>query len=159
MMSSGVSGWLKALFGDSSDHAAEALHGFPPATLAACALLLEVSLADHAEDPEEMVRLKSAMEGAWGISSEAIEALVTMARSHLAHSVSLYEHTRILNADLTPADKIELIRQMWQVAYADGHLDHYEEHLIRRVADLLYVEHRDFMQAKLAVRDDLRSPI
>ena len=48
---------------------------------------------------------------------------------------------------------------MWQVAYADGHLDHYEEHLIRRVADLLYVEHRDFIQAKLAVRNDLRSPI
>ena len=39
------------------------------------------------------------------------------------------------------------------------HLDHYEEHLIRRVADLLYVEHRDFIQAKLAVRNDLRSPI
>lgn len=157
-MSTGLSGWLKALFGESTDHS-DALRRFPPATLAACALLLEVSLADRAEDPEEIVRLKAAMEGAWGISSEALDALVTMARSHLAHSVSLYEHTRILNADLSPMEKVELIRQMWQVAYADGHLDHYEEHLIRRVADLLYVEHRDFMQAKLTVRDESRSRI
>ena len=158
-MTTGVTDWLKTLFGDSSSTTVETLQGFSAPTLAACALLLEVSLADRAEDPEEIIRLKVAMQSAWGITPGAVYTLLTMARSHLAHSVSLYEHTRILNADLDYVEKIELIRQMWQVAYADGHLDHYEEHLIRRVADLLYVEHRDFIQAKLAVRNDLRSPI
>ena len=158
-MAIGVTGWLKTLFGEPSPTTTRTLQGFPAPTLAACALLLEVSLADHAEDPDEITRLKVAMQSAWGITSDAVDALLTMARSHLAHSVSLYEHTRVLNADLDHAEKIELIRQMWQVAYADGHLDHYEEHLIRRVADLLYVEHRDFIQVKLAVRDALQSPI
>lgn len=151
-MDSPLSRWLRGVFGRPDDDAA-GIAAFSPTTLAACALLLEVSLADHAEDPEEIRRLQSAMGGAWGISAALFDELLVMARSHLAHSVSLYEHTRILNAELSYPEKIELIRQMWLVAYADRHLDHYEEHLIRRVSDLLYVEHRDFIHAKLAVRD------
>ena len=49
---------------------------------------------------------------------------------------------------------MELIKNMWEVAYADGNLDRYEEHLIRRVAELLYVSHSDFIKTKLAVKND-----
>ena len=47
-------------------------------------------------------------------------------------------------------DKVQLITSLWKVAYADGDLDKYEEHLIRRVADLLYVPHDAFIRAKLS---------
>jgi uncharacterized tellurite resistance protein B-like protein len=41
---------------------------------------------------------------------------------------------------------------MWTVAYADGDLDKYEEHLIRQVAELTYVPHSDYIQCKLNVQ-------
>jgi len=37
---------------------------------------------------------------------------------------------------------------MWQVAFADDNLDRYEEHLIRKVAELTYVSHQDFIRLK-----------
>ena len=46
-----------------------------------------------------------------------------------------------------------LIHNMWEVAYADGHIDRYEEHLIRKVADLLYLSHVDFIKSKVNARD------
>ena len=45
------------------------------------------------------------------------------------------------------------MESLWRVAYADGDLDKYEERLIRQVADLTHVSHKDFIRLKLAVRD------
>ncbi len=153
MSDSGIASWLKTLFGEEHPSTAQRLEDFAPSTLAACALLIEVSLADHAEDPNELSQMQQAMQSCFAISPELFESLLTAARGIQRQSVSLYEHTRILNDALDHQEKIDLIGILWTVAYADGHLDHYEEHLIRRVADLLYVEHRDFMLAKLAARD------
>ena len=152
-MQTALTRWIHELFADDNSQASRVLDSFPAETLAACALLLEVALADRAEETDELDTMQQAMADSFGITPSAFATLLGAARQHLTHSISLYEHTRVLNEHLTHAEKIELIYKMWAVAYADGHLDHYEEHLIRRVADLLYVEHRDFMLAKLDARD------
>ena len=48
-------------------------------------------------------------------------------------------------------EKFVLIKTLWRVAAADGDIHRYEDHLIRRIADLLYVPHSDFIRAKLEV--------
>lgn len=154
-MDNTLSRWIKDLFHNEAPKEASAHAEFPPATLAACALLLEVTLSDHAEDPDELKHMQQAMQASFAITPAMFQELLDASRHHVKHAVSLYEHTRILNDELDHASKIDLIHKMWRVAYADGHLDHYEEHLIRRVADLLYVEHRDFIVAKLNARDDV----
>ena len=63
--------------------------------------------------------------------------------------MSLHSHVRIINDNLSKSDKLLLVEQMWRVAYADGNIDCYEEYTIRKLCDLLYLKHRDFMQAKL----------
>ena len=68
-------------------------------------------------------------------------------------STSLYEFTRVINDHYTPQQKQQLIYAMWTVAYADGDIDKYEEHLIRQVAELTYVAHEDYIRAKLRARD------
>jgi uncharacterized tellurite resistance protein B-like protein len=45
---------------------------------------------------------------------------------------------------------------LWQVAYADGSLDPYEEALVRKIADLIYVPHREFIQAKHRIQESVQ---
>jgi uncharacterized tellurite resistance protein B-like protein len=151
-MSNALSRWVNDLLGTDTPQVS-GIDAFPATTLAACALLLEVTLSDHEENVEELEQMQQAMQESFAITPEVFDELLSASRRHLKQSVSLYEHTRVLNDTLDHPSKIDLIGKMWQVAYADGHLDHYEEHLIRRVAELLYVEHRDFILAKLDARD------
>ena len=66
---------------------------------------------------------------------------------------------RRLNEELSRKEKVDIVGMLWRVAYADGHLDKYEEHLVRKAADLLYVPHRHFIRAKHASeRDRPRDP-
>ncbi|MGD8559291.1 MAG: TerB family tellurite resistance protein, partial [Gammaproteobacteria bacterium] len=63
-----------------------------------------------------------------------------------------YEFTSLINDEFTPADKAQIIELMWQVAYADDELEKYEEALVRKIADLLYVPHTQFIAAKHRVK-------
>lgn len=152
-MDNALSRWVKDLLSTEGPNQEFGIEAFPATTLAACALLLEVTLSDHEENIDELKQMQHAMHESFAITPEVFDELLSASRRHLKQSVSLYEHTRVLNDALDHPSKIDLIGKMWQVAYADGHLDHYEEHLIRRVAELLYVEHRDFILAKLDARD------
>ncbi len=147
--------WVKTLFQDEATTTPESVQEFPDETLAACALLLEVTLADHEEQPEEIQALQRAMSKRFSITEETFDALLQATRGKAKDAVSLYEHTRVLNDELDHRAKIDLVELMWDIAHADGELDHYEEHLIRRVAELLYVEHADFILAKLASKQRL----
>ena len=85
-----------------------------------------------------------------GLTQQEVHALVVAASSRVDEAVSLYEFTREINDHFTAEEKTGLISAMWQVAYADGDLDKYEEHLIRQVAELIYVSHADYIRLKLA---------
>ena len=54
-----------------------------------------------------------------------------------------------MNEHFTQAQKIHVVELMWQVAYADGHLDANENHLISKIAGLLHVTHGEYIAAKL----------
>ena len=92
--------------------------------------------------------------GAFGLDADSAAALVENAERTVEESVSLYEFTRRLNDEATPAEKVEIIEMLWRVAFADGRLDKYEEHLVRKAADLLHVPHRRFIRAKLRAGGD-----
>ena len=79
--------------------------------------------------------------------------LVVAAENRVDEATSLYEFTRVINDHYGAAQKVQLIGAMWTVAYADGHLGKYEEHLIRQVAELTYVPHQDYIRSKLAAQD------
>ena len=53
----------------------------------------------------------------------------------------------------TPEQKVSVVEMLWQVAYAEGRLDPYEEALVRKIADLIYVPHREFIQAKHRIQE------
>jgi uncharacterized tellurite resistance protein B-like protein len=119
--------------------------------LAVVALLLEIGRADHSIAQEELAAVVRAAAAVFGITEAESNALVDVAAPAVEASVSIFEFTEVLNRELLPARKKEILRALWQVALADGRIDHYEEYYLRKVADLLHLPHRDFISTKLAV--------
>ncbi len=121
--------------------------------LAAAALLIETARADFTQSAEEQAAFEPLLCRALALPADEVRALVEQASAQVDESTSLYEFTRVINDHCDPQQKLELIGCMWAVAYADGDLDKYEEHLIRRVAELTYVPHEDYIRSKLAARN------
>ncbi len=116
--------------------------------LATAALLFEMLRADDAEHPEERDTLEQALRSSFTLSESETRELARLAEREAAESVSLYQFTGLINKHFSPEDKIRVVEMLWQVAYADGRLDRYEEALVRKIAELIHVPHRQFIQAK-----------
>jgi uncharacterized tellurite resistance protein B-like protein len=78
-----------------------------------------------------------------------------LAKEQAHEATSLYEFTRLINDNYDPAQKIALIENMWRIAFSDERLDKYEDNLIRKISELIYVSHSDFIRTKLKVRSAL----
>ena len=139
---------LKKLFQSASDDKSSTMS----LELVSVALLIEVAKADFDFDESERLRLMALLQERFGLSDEDSLSIIEQAEKRVDDSTSLYEFTREINEQFDPEEKIALLESMWRMAFADGELDKYEEHLIRRVADLLYVPHSRFMTAKHAAR-------
>lgn len=116
--------------------------------LASLALLIEVAKSDHDISPVELEEIVKLAINTFSIPESEQVTLITQAKEVANNSTSLYEYTSVVNEHYSEKQKFELIFAMWQVAYADSRIDRYEEHLIRKIADLIYVPHVQFIEAK-----------
>ena len=124
-------------------------------TKACVALLLETSMADEILDESELMALKNTLQKDFQINENEIDELIDLAKENVEDSNSLYEFTRDINDNLDAAERVKLIESMWKIAYADGNIDKYEEHIIRKVSNLIYVAHSDFIKAKLSAKEQI----
>ncbi|MCO6413796.1 MAG: TerB family tellurite resistance protein [Thiogranum sp.] len=116
--------------------------------LATAALLYEMLRADHDEHPEELVALERALKKTFSLDRDETRQLAKLAKREVAESVSLYQFTGLINRHFSPQEKVRVVEMLWQVAFADDRLDRYEEALVRKIADLIHVPHRDFIRAR-----------
>jgi len=127
----------------------------PPASadderrLAAAVLLLEVARADYEHHGAERATLRAGLAREFHVPEAALDDLLGEAELRAKQSVSLFDFVQTLNRSMAPDDKRALLRLLWEVAHADGHVDPHEEHLLRRIADLLHLSHADFIRGKL----------
>jgi uncharacterized tellurite resistance protein B-like protein len=120
--------------------------------VATAAILLEVSRADFETDEAELEVIAAALRQAFELDEAAVREIIAEAREQDDEELSLYPFLRLVNDACTPEEKYRMVCDLWRVAYADGRLDKYEEYQIRRIADLLYVPHPEFIRAKLSVQ-------
>tara|TARA_B100000767_G_scaffold23831_1_gene21096 strand:+ start:5097 stop:5546 length:450 start_codon:yes stop_codon:yes gene_type:complete len=116
--------------------------------LAATALMIELSRADNSIDKEEIQTIISIATETFGLSEDEATDLLNEAEAKNAEATSLYEFTEVINENFDKTQKYNLIKNIWRVAYADQSIDAHEDHLVRKVADLIYVSHADFIKAK-----------
>ena len=122
---------------------------------ACAALLIESALADKVFNEEELISMRQTLNKVYKVDEKDIEELINESKKKVSESTSLYENTRLINDLCNYEDKIRLISNLWSIAFADQHLDKYEEYLIRKISDLLQVSHKDFIQQKLLVKETL----
>jgi len=117
--------------------------------LAVAMLLLDVARADTEITAEERQVARQLLERFFPVSPDQAQALVAAAQHEAEHATSLYPFTSLINRECDLDERARIVGMLWKVSGADGRIDAHEEHLVRKVADLLYVPHARFIQAKL----------
>jgi len=120
--------------------------------LATAALLVEIARADYKDEVVENELIYELLKQHFTLSAAEAEALLNQAADEVDHAVSLQGFTRLLHENLSPDEKLRVLEMLWRVAMADKHLDRHEDHLIRRVAQLLYIPHGDVIRVRNRVR-------
>ncbi len=116
--------------------------------MATAVLMLEVARADHVFDESEFERMLRLIEVHFQLTPEQAAALVNSAGDKAEDLVSVHDFTQLLHDHLNQADKTQIIALLWQIAYADGRLDKYEDALVLKISDLLYVSRGRVMRLK-----------
>ena len=121
--------------------------------VATAALLVEIVRMDGETQPAEREAVLRAVRSKFHLTSEEAQTLIDLAEQEAREASDYFQFTSIINRRFSQPQKIRVIELLWEVAYADQVVNPYEEHLIRKLADLLYVDHRDYITAKLKARD------
>jgi uncharacterized tellurite resistance protein B-like protein len=121
--------------------------------LATAVLLVEVMRADPAIEASERKAVIAALRGKYTLTEDELARLVEVAEAKAQSANDFFAFTSTINDHFSHPDKVRMIEHMWEVAFADGHLDAHENHLISKVAGLLHVTHGEYIAAKLHAKD------
>ena len=134
---------ITSLFRGRAELAPDAGHDSAEMQLAAAALLVEAALMDHHFDDAERATVMTVIGRRFDLTEEECARLIVEAEAAATDSHQLYRFTRVIKDRFTPEERIELVEMLWEVAYANGELHHFEDNLLRRIAGLIYVSDRD----------------
>jgi len=139
--------WIARQFGNAGPDASTGSSG--TLNLAVAALLVEVLRADYEVTPVEREQVARSIGKLLDLGKTDSTALLELAERHSDQSHDLFQFTSMINQGYSAAEKERLVEHLWRVARSDETIHKYEEHLIRRIADLLHVPHSSFIAAKL----------
>jgi len=122
--------------------------------LACAALFIEMMVMDDKEQAEEHEMILNRVKQMFSLSLEQATTLITLATEQKKQSTDYFQFTSLINKGFSQQKKVTLIKSLWQIAYADGHLDRHEEYMVRKMADLLHVPHLDFIKTKIQVNGE-----
>jgi len=126
--------------------------------IATAALLLEMMrMDDHLSDAERGA-IVMALRQQFGLDPAQLATLITLAEQEARQANDYYQFTSLINKSCTLEQKIQIVENLWRVAMADSHLDAHELHLMRKLADLLYIGHADYVAAKQRARESSSLP-
>jgi len=105
--------------------------------LAATALLIHVISIDGDASAEEQAKLRSLLKSRFELDDRGIDELIATATRMEGESVDIYHFTSRIMRALEEKGRARLVEMMWELVYADGHVNEFEESVIWRSADLL----------------------
>ena len=123
-----------------------------PRATATAMLLMEVAWADHDVADAERAHMTAAVQRLYGLDQAEAEAVIAQAERAHGAATSVQPFTHALNQQLTREERCAVLLELWRLAFADAAVDKYEDYHVRRIADLLYLSHDEFIAAKHAAR-------
>ncbi|MDP1742597.1 MAG: TerB family tellurite resistance protein [Polaromonas sp.] len=121
--------------------------------LATAVLLVDVMRADADMGDTERAAVLASLGSKFALADDELARLLELAEDTAKTSHDYHRFTSSMNAHFTQAQKIQVVEYMWQVAYADAHLDAHENHLIGKIAGLLHVTHGEYIGAKMRAKE------
>ncbi|MDP1524936.1 MAG: TerB family tellurite resistance protein [Rhodocyclaceae bacterium] len=131
----------------------------PALQVATAALLLEMMRMDNELKDEEHQAITWTLQTQFNLGSEQIETLMVLAEQEAHGANDYYQFTSLINKYCDLPQKVQIIENLWHVAMIDGHLSAHELHLMRKLADLLYIGHADYVAAKQRARESAKLPV
>ncbi len=122
--------------------------------LASVALLVEIMRVDGELKQQEKKYLFDFVKQQYGLEQQKVKELIQLANIRLEQATDYYQFTSTLNQQLSINEKIDLVSRLWKMANVDQHIDAHEEHVIRKLADLLHLRHSEYIRAKNAALMD-----
>ncbi|MEM8843603.1 MAG: TerB family tellurite resistance protein [Pseudomonadota bacterium] len=123
--------------------------------LAAAMLLLEVSFADYDISQAEQQTIIGILVEQFSLSEQEAKSVLQHGMEKREDYTSAHPFICLLNEELKPDEKLNLLAGLWRVAFTDKVLDKYEEQRIRKIADWLYLSHSEFIRVKYKIMDEL----
>ena len=120
--------------------------------IATAALLIEMMRADSKISEDEQETITSTIRSRFKLTIEETGELLKLAEEEIHKATGYFEFTSLINKGFTYDQKVMVIEHLWDVAFSDAILDKYEEYMVRKIADLIHVSHRDYIEAKLKIR-------
>lgn len=128
--------------GDNTDEREAAIR------LATAVLMIDVARADHVFEESEFDSVLRLVESHFALDPEDAAELVNHASDKADDLISAYDFTSVLHKHLDDEEKTRIVGMLWQIAYADGELDKYEDSLVLKISDLLHVSRPRVMRLK-----------
>lgn len=123
--------------------------------IATAALFVEMAKADGNFSSEERENVINILENTFELDEDCVKELIDLSEKKLEKSASVYEFASIINENFNRQEKLELLESLWKIIYVDDKLDKYEDRLVKVIGGMLNVEHKDVINAKLLIRQQL----
>jgi len=117
--------------------------------LATAALLVEVARIDRQSTGQERAAVQRAVREKFELAADEAAALIELAEAEMKQANDYFQFTSLVNRHFTQEQKLRIIELMWRVAYADAELSAHENHLMRKIGELLHITHGDYIAAKM----------
>jgi uncharacterized tellurite resistance protein B-like protein len=121
--------------------------------LSVAVLLHEARRADYDEGHHESGPAQLALQEIFGLAAAESAALLEEGRTKAQQLTSFYAPLSVIKRDFSLEQRIRLVEHLWRIAFADGQLNLYEDHYVRKIAHLLYVPNTQSMLARNRARD------
>jgi uncharacterized tellurite resistance protein B-like protein len=121
--------------------------------IAATVLFLEMAYADFELSAEEETHIQQILRGFFDLGQDKLNVLIESARESRKARQDIFTFTRQIKSQFDRNQKLWILENLWRLIYADGHMDRYEDALIRKITNLLGLEHGDMIRSKLKVKN------
>lgn len=126
-----------------------------PLRLATAAVLLDIAYADGQFTPVEDGNVAGFLTQRFHLSTDDARELIEAADEIRKKTVDHFALTNYIRKNTPLAERVDIVKTMWHLVYSDGQLTEYEGYLVRKLADLLGLEHHVMIDAKSAVLREL----
>jgi uncharacterized tellurite resistance protein B-like protein len=120
--------------------------------LATAVLLIEVMRSDAESTNDEQATILKILKERFHLADAEVAQLSERGQRTVKAANDFHQFTSFINRELGRSEKVRIIEYMWQVAYADGKISAHENHLMRKIAALLYIPHDDYIAAKMRAK-------